>query len=206
MTPLLSPPDPTCSMSENARGAKLAQKAHTGHYQQPWTPVVSRGSREVEGMSHLGQPSGGSAGAVQVVAMLGRCRVAQPSSSCQNKCLWDECWERQREDGPEVRVALDKAQGTRSCGFLSLSLLSSSRHLPPSIFHKSFLPFLPEQLSDCRWGDHQGARCSAAQLNKKGSAKCTSSSRCLLQMLWPHPSLPSARWGISSTLLPGPVY
>lgn len=94
---------------------------------------------------------------------------------------------------PEVGVALDKAQGTRRCGFLSLSSLSSSTHLSPSIFHKSFFPILPEQLGEHRWGDHQGARCSAAQLDEKGSARCTSSSHCQHQMLWPQPGLPSAR-------------
>lgn len=81
---------------------------------------------------------------------------------------------------PEVGAALDKARGTRSCGFLSLSSLSSSTHLPPSIFHKSFSPILPEQLGERRWGDRQGARCSAAQLDEKGSARCRRSSCCQL--------------------------
>lgn len=90
---------------------------------------------------------------------------------------------------PEVGVAQDKAQGSRSCGFLSLSSLSSSSHLSPSIFHKSHFPVLPQQPGERRWGDHQGARCSAAQLDEKGSAGCCGQ----LQLQWPQPGLPSAR-------------
>lgn len=163
-------------MSENIRGARLAWKAHTGHYQQPWTPAVSHGRRgggrgvpPGQG-TRWGGAGGGRAGQVRrgtatLVTLrrvfVGRARGgAGRGRAAAVSCLG------------EVRVALDTARGTRFCAFLSLSSLSSSAHLSSSIFHPSLSLVLPQRAGERRWGGCRGAGRSAAQLHGKGSARC----------------------------------
>lgn len=77
--------------------------------------------------------------------------------------------------------------------------MASHHHPPFPLPHICLHPFsinlsfqsCLSKLVSVRWGDRQGVRRSVAQLNEKGSARCTSSSHCQLQMLWPQPS-PSA--------------
>lgn len=100
----------------------------------------------------------GFPGRVQVVAVLGRFRMAQTSFIMTKPvfvwwALGEAHWgwgSGSQQSQPEVGVALDKAQGSRSWGLLSLSSLSSSTNLSPSIFHKTFFTILPEELGECR--------------------------------------------------------